>query len=217
MFSVSKTHTNTVQFNTFAPTHEKCHVGEIELLDLGARQLSPSREIAPLGLTTTSTALTFWALRLLPSVVPTCVSLVRPPPSMNWQRRSTDSVGYASSSSSTRTFWAPIPAGRREGDKEREREREIRHHHPLRQYCLNNSTCLFASELNEKLEQTETNGETIERKRQREQWSIRSVSLWFCCSSEMSVINVCLSHSSCFCQTGRSTLLMSSRPFETRL
>lgn len=123
MFSVSKTHTNTVQFNTFAPTHEKCHVGEIELLDLGARQSSPSREIAPLGLTTTSTALKFWASRLLPSVVPTCVSLVRPPPSMNWQRRSTDSVGYASSSSSTRTFWAPIPAGRREGDKERERER----------------------------------------------------------------------------------------------
>lgn len=101
--------------------------------------------------------------------------------------------------------------------RQRKREREIRHHHPLRQYCLNNSTCLFASELNEKLEQTETNGETIERKRQREQWSIRSVSLWFCCSSEMSVINVCLSHSSCFCQTGRSTLLMSSRPFETRL
>lgn len=60
MFSVSKTHPNTAhEFNTFAPTHEKCHVGEIELLDLGARQSSPSREIAPLGLTTTSTALTF--------------------------------------------------------------------------------------------------------------------------------------------------------------
>lgn len=42
----------------------------------------------------------------------TCVSLVLPPPSMNWQRRLTDSVGYASSSSSTRTFWPTAPAGR---------------------------------------------------------------------------------------------------------
>lgn len=46
----------------------------------------------------------------------TCVSLVRPPPSMNWQWRSTDSVGYASSSSSTRTFCPIIPAKPEEKD-----------------------------------------------------------------------------------------------------
>lgn len=49
----------------------------------------------------------------------TCVSLVRPPPSMNWQRRSTDSVGYASTSSSTNTFWPAMPGGRRTGRQRR--------------------------------------------------------------------------------------------------
>lgn len=42
----------------------------------------------------------------------TCVSLV-PNPWTNRQRRSTDSVGYASSSSSTRTFWPTTPGGRK--------------------------------------------------------------------------------------------------------
>lgn len=56
--------------------------------------------------------------------LPTCVSLVRPPPSMNWQRSSTDSVGYASTSSLTRTFCAAVPGGRR---KKKERKRLCNH------------------------------------------------------------------------------------------